>query len=332
MNTNTAKSAALFTRMLPAAAHAVVAFITKATIAEPDTKSLPEIVPVKISPQLAIWLLEANDGNRHVRIPQVMKIVHDIKHNNWRSNAEAIKFDWFGRLMDGQHRLWAIVESGVTIETLVAFNVNPEAADTMNSGVTDTVQDFARRHDGVAYAERVAAWARTWYMINGSRHPKLTNAQFKEWREKHAVEINWALATCVEGKTSCTATTAPVVGAMMFAHQTNPSMVTEFAKVLISDEGLVAKTPVFVLHNFLYKTLRNHRDTGYHITLKTLQALYHHVRGTSVSYLTGSDQAVAFFAKAHGGLQPLTEAPFQLLNKLTLPKRGGARKRKEAAK
>lgn len=312
---------ALFERMLPAAAHAVVAFLTGARVADPDERTKPDTVRLSVTPQLALWLLEANVGNRNIRINDVGKIIHDIKHGNWKLNGETIKFDWFGRLLDGQHRLWAIAESGTPVEVDVAFNVDPEAADTMNQGVPDTISDFARRREGVAYAEKIASWARVWYSLNGNFHVKLTNNQFKEWREAHQVEIAWAIATFLEGQKPCTANTAPVVGALMFAHQTNPSKITEFAKPLVTGTNIPSNTTIHTLHDYLYKTLPVRRDRGFIVSKKVLQAAYLFVKGKFANKLYESDTALEYFAKPHGGLQPLSTQTFELLTKLTAKKR-----------
>lgn len=57
-----------------------------------------------------------------------------MKAGRWQTNGETIKIATDGRVLDGQHRLEAVVESEVPTEFLVAFNVPPESFVTIDTG------------------------------------------------------------------------------------------------------------------------------------------------------------------------------------------------------
>jgi hypothetical protein len=60
----------------------------------------------------------------------------------WISNGETFKRATNGTLLDGQHRLTAIVLSGVTLEEAVVISdLAPETQDTMDQGRARTVAD-----------------------------------------------------------------------------------------------------------------------------------------------------------------------------------------------
>ena len=89
-----------------------------------DTLTSPSMREVKyetvnITPAMAEKWLAKNLGNRHVRESHVATLVRDIRDGNWRQTGEAIKFDWDGRLIDGQHRLHAIVAAQTATRMLV---------------------------------------------------------------------------------------------------------------------------------------------------------------------------------------------------------------------
>ena len=88
-----------------------------------------------ITPAKARKMLERNTNNRKVNKSHVAALARDIKNGHWFTNGQTICFDCNGVLTDGQHRLLAIILSGVTVESLVAYNVAPDACQTYGSEV-----------------------------------------------------------------------------------------------------------------------------------------------------------------------------------------------------
>ena len=80
-----------------------------------------------VTPALALEWLEKMGANRSVAQRYVEAFARDMRAGEWTLNGETIKFDVQGRLVDGQHRLWAVVQADVTVEMDVARDV-PEAA------------------------------------------------------------------------------------------------------------------------------------------------------------------------------------------------------------
>ena len=88
-----------------------------------------------ITPDLASEWLGGNVRNRPVKQPVVDAYAADMAAGRWRDNNTAIAFDRHGTLIDGQHRLWAIIESGCRIRMIVATGLAP-----------DSIEVFAREH------------------------------------------------------------------------------------------------------------------------------------------------------------------------------------------
>jgi hypothetical protein len=65
------------------------------------------------------WLANANVRNRHIQKLRVDGIVRDIRAGRWQRRNETIAFYIDGTLGDGQHRLSAIVESGIAVLCIV---------------------------------------------------------------------------------------------------------------------------------------------------------------------------------------------------------------------
>lgn len=94
----------------------------------------PPLVVEPITPEEAEELLQANTHNRPLRAPRVDQLAEAMRRGEWIVNGETIKIAEDGTLIDGQHRLQAVVDSGVTIETLVIRGLPLEVQDTVDTG------------------------------------------------------------------------------------------------------------------------------------------------------------------------------------------------------
>lgn len=75
--------------------------------------------------------------NRPIKPALVERYAAEMKRGAWvAGGTDAIAVDRNGFLRNGQHRLWAVIQSGTTLQMLVARNVNPEAFKTMDVGAT----------------------------------------------------------------------------------------------------------------------------------------------------------------------------------------------------
>lgn len=103
-------------------------------------------VGVQVGPEEAKELLaEMDPDNRGVRWTHVQRIAEKMKAGLWKPNAEVIKVDWDGVVVDGQHRLLAIVRSGVTVEVDICYGVEPDAVYTMDEGRNRHLRDKISR-------------------------------------------------------------------------------------------------------------------------------------------------------------------------------------------
>jgi hypothetical protein len=105
--------------------------------ASPDV--MPEIMDV--TPALAKEWLATNKTNRGVSKAHQKKLEADMRAGRWVLNGEAIKFDANGDLLDGQHRLHAVINTGITIRTLVIIGVQTAAFATMDTGRSRSLAD-----------------------------------------------------------------------------------------------------------------------------------------------------------------------------------------------
>jgi len=102
----------------------------------------PNISYVHVSPEIAERWLRKNGVNRNIRLAKVNKYARDMTEGRWTLDASMICFDSDGILLNGQHRLTAIVKSGVTVLFAIARNMPNESIRNMDSGAARTAADM----------------------------------------------------------------------------------------------------------------------------------------------------------------------------------------------
>lgn len=77
----------------------------------------------EVTPAMARKWLEGNHLNRMINNQRVNTFARDMKAGRWRDNGETICFDTTGALLNGQHRLSAVVKSGCPVMMSCIFGV-----------------------------------------------------------------------------------------------------------------------------------------------------------------------------------------------------------------
>lgn len=111
---------------------------------------------VKMTPTKAKRILKQNDRNRSLRPLYVNQLAEAMRKGDWVVNGEPIQIAFDGSLLNGQHRLYAIVESGVTVSVLLVEGLPMAAQKTMDVGARRTLSDVLVLH-GEADARNLGA-------------------------------------------------------------------------------------------------------------------------------------------------------------------------------
>lgn len=78
------------------------------------------VTEIFMTPQLAAQMLAKNTGNREIRQATVKSYAADMQAGQWRTTHQAIAVDETGRLVDGQHRLNAVIAANWSGTMLLA--------------------------------------------------------------------------------------------------------------------------------------------------------------------------------------------------------------------
>lgn len=190
---------------------------------------------VTVTPETAAKWLGQNHGNRNVRILKVKAYARDMRNGKWMTSGDSIKFDWNGRLIDGQHRLEAVIESGATVRILVARGLDPRVQDVLDVNVRRSNADalrfngFEHNQDTIAAIAKIANARELGFLrIATSSHiPELTNAEVIEWAEAHPEALN-AAALARRTARGIGATPSALGYAIWRLEQIDPLDATEF--------------------------------------------------------------------------------------------------------
>jgi hypothetical protein len=100
---------------------------------------------VTITPEMATaWLENQNTHNRKLIQVNVDKFSKDMKEGRWQLTHQGIAFDDKNNLVDGQHRLWAVVLAGKPVTMRVFTGLAPEVVETIDVGTRRSNLDVIR--------------------------------------------------------------------------------------------------------------------------------------------------------------------------------------------
>lgn len=123
-----------------------------------------KIETITLTPAKASELLKRNTNNRNVKKQRIVLYVNDILNNNWKLNGESIKVSKDGVILDGQHRLIAVVKANKSIETLLITDLQQDVLPTIDTGSSRTGGDVLNLH-GITNSNSIAGGINKFYAL-----------------------------------------------------------------------------------------------------------------------------------------------------------------------
>lgn len=212
---------------------------------------------VTIGPELAEEWLGKNVRNRDERPTGSEAYSRDVSAGDWMVTGDTIKFDWFGDLLDGQHRLLAVVASGKAIETLVVWGIDPKAQPVMDSGMSRSFRDKLRM-EGVNRSQALSPLVRRvrlWKLgerVDFSRS-RVTISELQRTYDQHPELIHCAeYVHALPGRPKVSGSLTAFLY-WVFLHA-NPEEAKVFIAKFISGAGLEDGDPILALRDWVDKT------------------------------------------------------------------------------
>jgi hypothetical protein len=214
---------------------------------------------MKVGQAEAVRLLERNTMNRHVRDSRVKQYASDMRSGLWRQTGDTIKITAKGDLLDGQHRLWAVIESGVPTEFLIVEGLDEEVMPAIDTGATRNLADVTRiaGYDNTATLATALRWLfwiddseRTEELrssMKGKHNKKPTSGALADYLNRNP-DLTDRVAEIVEYKKALKLLGAGLATAVyVLAHRESPGKAVKFFQHLDSGVNLSTDSPVYQL-------------------------------------------------------------------------------------
>jgi hypothetical protein len=104
----------------------------------------------KISPARAKRMLENNDGNRNLRRATAARYATIMKTGNWKTAPEPLVIAKDGRILNGQHRLLAVMIADIAVDFLVIEGVDESLFKVIDRGMMRSASDALGISAGLA--------------------------------------------------------------------------------------------------------------------------------------------------------------------------------------
>jgi hypothetical protein len=218
-----------------------------------------QIVKERITPKKAMEWLKRNINNRPLGRNYVEKYAKAMRAGEWLLNGDVIRFNANGDLIDGQHRLTAVVESGVCIECYVLRGLPHEAFDTFDQGNRRTLDHILARRGEMHYTTLAASIRALWRIKVGwlAARGELRPSQMDEILSSHPKIRDSVALVCEHVKRrSFVSPSAAAAFHYAFGLADKDKSALFWNRVLLGEE-LTSKMPEYVLRERLIENRDN---------------------------------------------------------------------------
>lgn len=214
---------------------------------------------VSVTPAIAASWLKFNVGNRTPARTKVRRFIATMQAGKWTLNGETVKFSVTGRLLDGQSRLMAIVESRVTVALEIRFGLPDLAQESMDCGELrkgwHTLEMQGEGYPGILAAALKLAYFHECGWLAGvpfGASRVLENSALKNLLARHTglrASVGWMVGPGHKSRTLMPASEAT------FLHYlcglADPKLRDTFFEALVDGVGLTKASPVYHLRERL---------------------------------------------------------------------------------
>lgn len=119
---------------------------------------------------MAEEILGRSAPNRGVMHSRVLSLANEMRQRKWQLNGETIVISDKGTLLDGQHRLFAIIEFGAPVQITIATGAPESAFETIDTGRTRSAGDILGMAGYLNGGLSAAAAGMIWRLFHNASH------------------------------------------------------------------------------------------------------------------------------------------------------------------
>jgi hypothetical protein len=242
-----------------------------------------------VTPAKAETWLNLNKNNRKLRDGVAERYADDMKHGRWTNCPEPISFYADGDLADGQHRLFAVIESGTTQHFPIARGLRREDGLNINTGLTRSLVDNARisgednglSNELISVARAIETGAAS---ARGGR--PLSNAEKLAMVAAHREVATWAIHNGPKGRGLRNAAILAAVARAMY-YETDSDRLKRFCDVFTTGfaDGEKESAAIALRNYFLTKPALMTNALWADTFIKAQNAIQHFMAGKRLSVI-----------------------------------------------
>jgi hypothetical protein len=220
---------------------------------------------ITVTPQLAQEMLDTSPCNRKLSLTRVQEYVDYMRSGKWSAVVSAILFDTEGHLVDGHHRLHAVIQAGVDVRMSVRRGVSKESICFIDTGRPRSIGDMLAFTDGFGdlrnRANKGSMVRQILIYKSGNLNRLVGHDEIAEFLRNNLEKVNesWEIYSGLEKNHR---KTVGVAAAIYLIREANPSCskVDEFLAGLKTGEMLRRGAPALALRSALGDLVK--RDGG----------------------------------------------------------------------
>lgn len=225
-----------------------------------DPGPAPDDVDISIdlmTPDLAGEILRANAQNRRKRQSHIRKLSGAMCRGEFVFNGDPVRICVHGDLLDGQHRLEAVIDSGQSVWMLVIRGLPCDVVHTIDTDMAartlrDVLKIRQEAHSDLLAGAILWKWRKELNVLQTKENP--TPAQALAVLDKHP-GLRDTAALCHNSKPLGLTRMSPVVmAALMYEFgQVDQEDAVRFFKKFTLGTGLEENDPILLLRSYLQK-------------------------------------------------------------------------------
>lgn len=215
----------------------------------------------EVTPMVAAEMLKNNNNNRRLSEKHVNFLSQEMNNGNWLFDGQPLRFDGFGRILDGQHRLNAVIKSKTCQKFLIVSGLTQETFKVMDTGKIRNAAD-AFSILGAQYSTDLSSVSRfiLSFKIGEGSHTKtkISNTDLLNWYEQNPI-INEMIITASNLNTESGKfiTRSTICSFLYLFSERHQEQAKDFIYKLCTGLGVELKSPIYALRKKLISDKMN---------------------------------------------------------------------------
>ena len=212
-----------------------------------------------ITPVVATEMLKKNLNNRKVSEKHVNFLAQEMRNGNWLFDGQPLRFDENNVLIDGQHRLNAIIRSKTSQNILIITGLKKESFKVMDTGKNRNAADVLSINGEIYYAQ-ISSCARFIIKLKGgnsaggSRLSTTSNTSIVEWLENNRIIVDHIRTSDKLKKEFSGVLSQTYIASFLFLFAEKDAIKSQdFMRKLCTGLDLTEKDPILTLRKTLIK-------------------------------------------------------------------------------